>query len=158
MSNLDSENYEFILNTCHDTAKRAETRVGFPVVFSRLRWPIEPKFSQVCYFYIEVVVYEVWALDNTVYRKGPMALRGNAVIAKCYTNYRLLLKNHKLLLRISWNMSLDKIVPWNNSVSFILAIMCDMHCVYLEFSLEQGSIFLYFFFFLGGGECFLDTI
>ena len=25
-------------------------------------------------FYIEVVIHEVWALDNTVYRKGPMAL------------------------------------------------------------------------------------
>ena len=23
---------------------------GFPVIFSRLWWPIEPKFSQVCYF------------------------------------------------------------------------------------------------------------
>ena len=34
---LDSENYGFILNTCHDTVKRAETRVGFPVIFSRLR-------------------------------------------------------------------------------------------------------------------------
>ena len=50
LSILDIENYGFILNTCHDTAKRAETRVGFPVIFSRLRWPIEPKFSQVCYF------------------------------------------------------------------------------------------------------------
>ena len=27
-----------------------ETRVGFPVIFSWLRWPIKPKFSQVCYF------------------------------------------------------------------------------------------------------------
>ena len=44
------ENYGFILNTCHNTAKRADTRVGFPVIFSRLRWPIEPKCSQVCYF------------------------------------------------------------------------------------------------------------
>ena len=25
-------------------------------------------------FYIELVIYEVWALDNTLYRKGPMAL------------------------------------------------------------------------------------
>ena len=37
LSILDVENYGFILNTCHDTAKRAETRVGFPVIFSRLR-------------------------------------------------------------------------------------------------------------------------
>ena len=28
-----NENYVFILNTCHDTAKRAETRYGFPVIF-----------------------------------------------------------------------------------------------------------------------------
>ena len=74
LSILDIENYGFILNTCHDTAKRAETRVGFPVIFSRLWWPIEPKFSQVCYF-----IYKLWytkcgPLDNTVYRKCPMAL------------------------------------------------------------------------------------
>ena len=50
LSILDIENYVFILNTCHDTAKRAETRVGFPVIFSWLQWPIEPKFLQVCYF------------------------------------------------------------------------------------------------------------
>ena len=39
------------------------------VFFSRLRWPIESKFSQVCYF-----IYKLWytkcgPLDNTVYRK-----------------------------------------------------------------------------------------
>ena len=45
LSILDIENYGFILNTCHDTAKRAETRVGFPVIFSRLWWLIKPKFS-----------------------------------------------------------------------------------------------------------------
>ena len=48
ISILDIEIYGFYLNTCHDTAKRAETRVGFPVIFSRLRWPIEPKFLKVC--------------------------------------------------------------------------------------------------------------
>ena len=68
------ENYGFILNTCHDTAKHAETRVGFPAFFSWLWWLIEPKFSQVCYF-----VYELWytkcgPLDNTV-KKCPMALK-----------------------------------------------------------------------------------
>ena len=47
---LNIEHNGFILNTFHDTAKRADTRVGFPVIFSRLRWPIEPKSSQVCYF------------------------------------------------------------------------------------------------------------
>ena len=47
---LGIENNGFILNTCHDTAKRAETRVGFPVIFSRIRWPNEPKFSQDWYF------------------------------------------------------------------------------------------------------------
>ena len=50
ISILDMKNYGFILNTCHDTGKRAETRVGFPVIFSWLRWPIEPKLSQVWYF------------------------------------------------------------------------------------------------------------
>ena len=34
---LGIENYRFILNTCHDTAKRADTRVGITVIFSRLR-------------------------------------------------------------------------------------------------------------------------
>ena len=33
LSILDSENYGFILNTCHDKAKRAETRVGFSRYF-----------------------------------------------------------------------------------------------------------------------------
>ena len=31
LSTLVVENYGFILNTCHDTAKRAEKRVGFPL-------------------------------------------------------------------------------------------------------------------------------
>ena len=75
LSILVVENYGFILNTCHDTADRAETRVGLPAIFSRLWWPIEPKFSQVCYF-----IYKLWytkcgPLDNTVYRKCPMALK-----------------------------------------------------------------------------------
>ena len=47
--------YRFILNTCHDTAKCSELRVGFPVIFCRLRWPVEPKFVQVCYF-----IYKLW--------------------------------------------------------------------------------------------------
>ena len=50
LSILDIENNGFILNTCHDMAKRAETRVWFHIIFSRLRWPMKPKFSQVCYF------------------------------------------------------------------------------------------------------------
>ena len=65
LSILYIENYGFILNTCHDTAKHAETRMGFPVIFSRLRWPIEPKFSQVCYyFYIQIAIHEVWAFGQ----------------------------------------------------------------------------------------------
>ena len=31
ISILVNENYGIILNTCHDTAKRADTRVGFPL-------------------------------------------------------------------------------------------------------------------------------
>ena len=47
----------------------------FPVIFSRLWWPIEPKFSQVC-----SLIYKLWytkfgPLANTVYRKCPMALQ-----------------------------------------------------------------------------------
>ena len=72
---LDTENYGFILNTCHDTAKRAVTRDGTPVIFSRLRWPIEPKFSQVCYFICKLWHTKYGPLDNTVYRKCPMALK-----------------------------------------------------------------------------------
>ena len=75
VSILDNENYWFILNTCRDTVKQADTRVGFLVIFSRLRWPIEPKFSQGLLFDIEVVIHEVWALGNTVYQKGPVALK-----------------------------------------------------------------------------------
>ena len=41
LSILVVENYGFILNTCHDTAKRA----GFPVIFSRLRWPLKPLYT-----------------------------------------------------------------------------------------------------------------
>ena len=65
---------DFSINTCHDTAKRAKTGVGFPVIFSGLRCPIEPKFPQDCYFIYKVVIHEVWDLDNTVYRKCIMAL------------------------------------------------------------------------------------
>ena len=73
------ENYRFILNTCHGTAKREETRVRFPVIFSCFRWPIEPKFSQNCYF-----IYKLWftkcgPLDNTVYWNCPMALKGTSM-------------------------------------------------------------------------------
>ena len=51
-NNINSRTRELWIyfNTCHDTAERAETRVGFHVMFSRLRWPIEPKFSEVYYF------------------------------------------------------------------------------------------------------------
>ena len=72
LSILDVENWGFIVNTCHDTAK---TKVGFPVIFSRFRWPIEPRFSQVCYFIYKLWYTKCWPLDNTVYRKCPMAVR-----------------------------------------------------------------------------------
>ena len=56
---------------------------GFPVIFSRLQWPIEPKFSQVCYF-----IYKLWYTkcgpwDNTVYRKCPMALKTMDTVGNC---------------------------------------------------------------------------
>ena len=44
-----------LYDTCHDTAKRAKTGVGFPVIFSRLQCPIEPKYPQDCYF-----IYKLW--------------------------------------------------------------------------------------------------
>ena len=75
LSILDVENNRFFLNTCHDTAKRAETRVGFPVIFSQLQWPIEPKFSQVCYFIHKLWYRKCGPLDNTVYRCCAIALR-----------------------------------------------------------------------------------
>ena len=74
LSILDIDNYGFILNTCQDTAKHTETRVGFPVIFSRLRWPIEPKFYQVCYFIYKFRYTKCGPLDITVYLKCPMAL------------------------------------------------------------------------------------
>ena len=52
---------QIYLNTCHDTVKQGETRVGFPVIFSRLRWRIEPKFHMFVILYISC-----WPLDNTV--------------------------------------------------------------------------------------------
>ena len=52
LSILDNENYGFIVNTRHDTAKRAETRVGFPVIFSRLRWRLSPNFHRFVILYI----------------------------------------------------------------------------------------------------------
>ena len=67
LSILDIGNYGLILNTCHDTAQRAETRVSFPIIFSRLRWPIEPKFSQVCYFTYKLWYTKCRPLDDTVY-------------------------------------------------------------------------------------------
>ena len=98
ISILVIENYVFILNTCYDTAKRAATRVGFPVIFSRLRWPIEPKCSQVCYF-----IYKLWYTKcgpwtNTVYRKCPMALRSSVyLIFVCFYQYleQVLLHNDR---------------------------------------------------------------
>ena len=76
------KHYQFSISRIMDLFKtRVMTRrnvrkqwVGFPVIFSWLRWPIEPKFSQVCYF-----LYKLWyticgPLENTVYRKCPMAL------------------------------------------------------------------------------------
>ena len=48
--------------------------VGFPVIFSQFGWPIEPKFSQVCYFRHKLWYTKCGPLDNTVYRKCPMAL------------------------------------------------------------------------------------
>ena len=73
ISILDIENHGFILNTCHHTAKRAETRVGFPVIFTRLRWPIEPKFSQVCYFIYKLWYTKCWPW-TVLLTKCPMAL------------------------------------------------------------------------------------
>ena len=46
----------------------------FPVIFSQLRWPIEPKFSQVCYFLYQLWYTKCGPFDNTVYRKCPMDL------------------------------------------------------------------------------------
>ena len=71
LSILVVKNYGFILNTCHDTVKRGWV---FPVIFSRLRWLIEPKFSQVCYFLYQLWYTKCGPLDNTVYRKCPMAV------------------------------------------------------------------------------------
>ena len=107
---LDIENYGFILNTCHDTAKRAETRLGFPVIFSRLWWPIEPKFSQVCYFTYKLWYTKCGPLVNTVYRKCPMALKALCCVMGllypahvdytplCYiqASYKVALKNKDL--------------------------------------------------------------
>ena len=84
---LDIDVHGFILNTCQDKAKRAETKVGFPVIFSRLWWPIEPKFSQICYFYINKLWYtKCGPLDNTVYMylKHPMALIRKKIMIRIY--------------------------------------------------------------------------
>ena len=62
--------------------------MGFLIIFSRLRWPIEPKFSRVCYF-----IYKLWytkcgpQLDNTVYRCCAISLKhatGSGVLFFCF--------------------------------------------------------------------------
>ena len=74
ISILDSENYKFILNTCHDTKKRAETRVGFAVIFSRLRRPIELNFHRFVILYRFCDTRSV-GLGQYCLPKVPMALR-----------------------------------------------------------------------------------
>ena len=69
LSILDIENNRFILNTCHDTAKHAETRVGFPVIFSRLQDRLSLNFQRFVILYISCDTR-----DNTVYQTCPMAL------------------------------------------------------------------------------------
>ena len=81
LSTLHIENNRFILNTCHNTAKRAET-VGFPVIFSRLRWPFEPKFSQVCYFRYKLWYTKCGLLDKTFFRCCANALKRNIEIVE----------------------------------------------------------------------------
>ena len=73
LSILDRE-LGIIVNTCHDTAKRAETRVGFPIFFSQLQSPIEPKFHRFVILYISCDTRSVDLWTITVYRKSPMAL------------------------------------------------------------------------------------
>ena len=43
-------------------------------------------------FDIEVVIHEVWPLDNTVYRKGPMALTQDAYSTLYKVQFRLNIK------------------------------------------------------------------
>ena len=97
ISILDIENNRLILNTCHDTAKRAETRVGFPVIFSQLRWPIEPKFPQVFYFIYKLCYTKCGPLDNTVYRCCAIALKPFAhLMGKCLKKTRDIFINKKM--------------------------------------------------------------
>ena len=52
------------------TAKRAETRVGFP------RYFLLTPMTEVCYFLYQLWYTKCGPLDNTVYRKCPMAFKG----------------------------------------------------------------------------------
>ena len=74
LSILFVENYRFFKT--HVMTRRNVRKQGwvFPVIFSWLRWPIEPKFSQVCYFLYKLCYTKCGPLDNTVYRKCKMAL------------------------------------------------------------------------------------
>ena len=64
LSILDSENYWFILKTCHDTAKCAETRVGFPVIFHDSNDRLSLNFHRFVILYISCDTRSVglWAL------------------------------------------------------------------------------------------------
>ena len=81
---------------------------------SILRWPIEPKFSQVCYF-----IYKLWYTkcgrsDNHVNWKCPMALRD-------YQAYTFLLL-FMCLFTTSWVVSIDLryfLSTWN-MLAFII--------------------------------------
>ena len=81
LSILVSENYGFTVNTCHDTAKRAETGWVFPLFSPDSDERLSLNFHRFVILY-RSCDYEVWALDNTVYRKCPLAL--NLIPKSCH--------------------------------------------------------------------------
>ena len=76
LSILVVENCGFILNTCHDTANRAETRVGFPRYFLQTPMTDWALVSPGLLFFISVVIHEVWAFGQYCLPKVSNVFKG----------------------------------------------------------------------------------
>ena len=64
LSVLDNENYGLLVNTCHDTAKRAENKGGFSRYFLPTPMTDWAKIFTGLLFDIEVVIHEVWVFEQ----------------------------------------------------------------------------------------------
>ena len=90
MSIPDIEIYGFILNTCHDTAKRAETRVGFPLYSPHSDDWLSPNFHRFVISYLTHNCDVILLLNRSIilhewrdgYNYSPIMQTGETVIIK----------------------------------------------------------------------------